>query len=328
MNTAIKVASVQFESQPGDKERNLSRIREFVEAAARQHVQIIAFPECCVTGYRFLRNLSHDRMLALAEPLYDGPSCRFLMDLSKKHGMTIGAGMIEADRDGKLYKPYVVAMPDGTFRRHRKLHPFINEHLQSGSEYTVFDTPHGCRVGVLICYDNNLVENARMTALKGAQVLLAPHQTGGCGTIDPNIMGLVDKEAWEDRITDPARIETELRGPKGREWLLRWLPSRAHDNGLYLVFSNGVGVDDDEIRTGNSMIIDPYGRIVAETWKAGDDMVVADVELSLVEQSTGRQWMSTRRPELYGGLTERTGLEQSTRDLIFGTRPTKREVGS
>jgi predicted amidohydrolase len=49
----------------------------------------------------------------------------------------------------------------------------------------------------------------------------------------------------------------------------------APDNGLFLIFSNGVGVVDDEIRTGNAMILDPYGRILAETCKAGDDMVVA-----------------------------------------------------
>ena len=55
---------------------------------------------------------------------------------------------------------------------------------------------------------------------------------------------------------------------------MRWLPSRAHDNGLFLIFSNGVGADDDEVRTGNAMILDPYGRILAEsrrsatTWSA------------------------------------------------------------
>src|SRR5256886_8233730 len=52
----------------------------------------------------------------------------------------------------------------------------------AGNRYTVFDTPHGCLVGVLICYDNNIVENARATALLGAEILLAPHQTGGCNS--------------------------------------------------------------------------------------------------------------------------------------------------
>jgi predicted amidohydrolase len=44
---------------------------------------------------------------------------------------------------------------------------------------------------------------------------------------------------------------------------MRWLPSRAHDNGMFLIFSNGIGPDDDEIRTGNAMILDPYGEIIA-----------------------------------------------------------------
>ena len=46
---------------------------------------------------------------------------------------------------------------------------------------------------------------------------------------------------------------------------MRWLPARAHDNGIFLVFSNGVGVDDDEVRTGNAMVIDPYGRVEVAT---------------------------------------------------------------
>ena len=190
--------------------------------------------------------------------------------------------------------------------------------MASGSEYTVFDdAAHGCRIGVLICYDNNIGENVRVTALKGAEVLLAPHQTGGCDSPDPHTMGLVDKALWENRHADPAAIEAELRGPKGRGWLMRWLPARAHDNGLFLVYSNGVGVDDDEIRTGNAMILDPYGRILAETWKAGDDMVVADLDASLLEVSTGKRWIKTRRPELYEPLTVPTGKEQDTRTVRF-----------
>jgi predicted amidohydrolase len=164
---------------------------------------------------------------------------------------------------------------------------------------------------------SNIGENVRGTALQGAEVLFAPHQTGGCRSPDPNIMGLVDRQLWENRHADPEAIEAEFRGPKGRGWLMRWLPARAHDNGLFLLFSNGVGVDDDEIRTGNAMILDPYGRILAEMWKAGDDMVVADLNASLLENSTGRRWIQTRRPELYGLLTVPTGMEQDTRAVRF-----------
>jgi hypothetical protein len=77
---------------------------------------------------------------------------------------------------------------------------------------------------------SNIGENVRITALKGAKILLAPHQTGGCDSPDPHTMGLVDRRLWENRHADPAVIEAE-RGPKGQEGLMRWLPARAHDQG-------------------------------------------------------------------------------------------------
>jgi predicted amidohydrolase len=313
----IRAAAVQFEHAAGDKAANLSRIRDFVVRAVRERVDLIAFPECCITGYWFLRHLSREELVRLAEPVFDGPSSQALMRLAKEYRMTIGAGLIEIADGGPMYNTYVVAMPDGSARRHRKLHAFVSEHISSGSEYTVFDTPHGFRAGVLTCYDNNLVENVRITALAGAEVLLAPHQTGGCRTHNPHLMGLIDRRLWDERAQNPEAIEREFLGPKGRGWLMRWLPSRAHDNGIFLIFSNGVGIDDDEIRTGNAMIIDPNGRILAETSKPGDDMVIADLDGALVAPSVGQAFLKARRPELYRTLTERTGREEDTRSLKF-----------
>ena len=170
------------------------------------------------------------------------------------------------------------------------------------------------------CYDNNIGENVRITALQGAEILLAPHQTGGCRSNNPHTMGLIDRALWDNRLNDPQAIEAELRGDKGRGWLMRWLPARAHDNGLFVVFSNGVGVDDDEIRTGNAMVLDPYGRILAETWQAADALVIADLNPALLDQSTGRRWIRTRRPELYGPLAAPTGLEEDTRVVRFDAK--------
>jgi predicted amidohydrolase len=99
---------------------------------------------------------------------------------------------------------------------------------------------------------------------------------------------------------------------------MRWLPSRAHDQGMFIVFSNGVGVDDDEIRTGNAMILDPYGRTLVETWRADDDLVIIDLDPALLKHSTGRQWMKARRPELYELIAQPTGREGSTRQVRFG----------
>ena len=132
-------------------------------------------------------------------------------------------------------------------------------------------------------------------------------------------MGPVDVELWERRNEDPEALRQEFAGPKGRAWLLRWLPARAHDNGMYILFSNGVGRDDDEVRTGNAMIIDPYGEIIVESTAIEDDMVVADLDAGILESSSGRRWLHARRPELYGQITERTEMERAIRSVRFGT---------
>ena len=320
MAETVRAATVQFEHSDGNKKVNMGKIESFLNDAVQQKVQIVVFPECCITGYWFLRKLSKKQLLDLAEPVPRGPSTQALKKMAKESGVVIGAGFVEVTDSEELFNTYVVALPDGSTYRHRKLHCFISDHLGSGTEYTVFDAPFGLSVGVLICYDCNIGENVRITAMKGAQLLMAPHQTGGCTSKNPHTMGLVERSLWENRHQDPGAIEDEFKGPKGREWLLRWLPTRAHDNGLFLLFSNGVGVDDDEIRTGNAMIIDPYGRVLSETWKADDYMVVADLDLSLLQENTGQRWIRTRRPELYGMLTKPTGLEQDTRAVRFDNK--------
>jgi predicted amidohydrolase len=314
---SVMVAAVQMESKAGDKAANFARMEEMVAQAAERGVKLISFPECCITGYWFIRNLTPLELAELAEPCPGGISSLRVAELSRKYGMIIGAGLIEAGSQGVFHNSYVVALPNGETHVHRKIQAFEHPLVESGSRFTVFDTAAGFRVGVLICYDNNINENVRITALMGADIILAPHQTGGCRTRNPHLMGLIDRRLWDNRESDPESIEREFRGEKGRGWLMRWLPSRAHDNGVFMIFSNGVGVDDDEIRTGNAMVIDPYGRILAESWKAADKLVVADLDGGLLEHSTGREWMKARRPQLYGLLTQRTGRERDTHELKF-----------
>ncbi len=321
---SILAAAVQFHHEPGDKAHNMSVVEGFAAEARGLGVKILAFPEMCLTGYWHATKLDRGGLEALAEPIPDGPSVARLRELAAEADMAIGAGLIERAEDGRMFNAYAVAMPDGTVHRHRKIHAFESEHICAGDEYTVFDTPWGVRAGVLICYDNNIIENVRATALLGADVLIAPHQTGGCDSRSPHAMGLIDPALWERRETDPETIEAEFRGPKGREWLLRWLPARAHDNGLFVLFSNGVGEDAGEVRTGNAMILDPYGRILAETWKAEDRMITAELDLDLLPLCTGRRWIRGRRPELYNLLTKPLGHELDPRAARFSRAAVER----
>ena len=317
----LRSATTQLQHRPGDKVFNLGVVARLTAQAAKAGVELIAFPEMCVTGYWHCRNLDEAGWRALAEPVPDGPSSLALLRLAQRHRMAVGAGLIEAAPDGRLYNTYVVALPDGAVHRHRKLHAFESPHVSSGDAFTVFDTPFGVRVGVLICWDNNLVENARATALLGADVILAPHQTGGTASRSPHAMGPIDPALWRERHVRPDVLRAEFQGDKGRGWLMRWLPARAHDNGVFILFSNGVGEDDGEVRTGNAMILDPYGRVLAETDALDEALVIADLDLDLLPTATGRRWIRGRRPELYGLLTRRLGHELDPREARFSTAP-------
>ena len=86
----IKVASVQFEHAPGDKQANLDKVRRFTAEAAEQGVELVVFPEMCVTGYWFLRDLSRDELLELSESVPNGATTQELLRLAKQHNSELG----------------------------------------------------------------------------------------------------------------------------------------------------------------------------------------------------------------------------------------------
>jgi predicted amidohydrolase len=305
----ITLAAAQFEARDRDKAFNLARVDELAGAAARQGAEAVLFHECCVTGYTVLQTLTRVELLALAEPVPDGPSTRRLVEIARAHRLIVLAGLVERDGD-RLHNTCVAVGPGGLLARHRKIHTFVSPHLAPGGEFTLFDIG-GVKAGILICYDNNLPENVRVTALLGAEVIFMPHVT--CGT--PSAMpgrGVISREVWDNRRRDPTTLRREFRGPKGREWLLKWLPTRAYENGVYAVFSNAIGVDHDTVKTGGAMVIDPYGDILAESSRLEDDVVVTLCASEKLERSSGRRYIRARRPELYSKLTEaRFGSDQA-----------------
>jgi len=138
----------------------------------------------------------------------------------------------------------------------------------------------------------------RATALLGANIIFMPHVTMCTPSTRPGA-GFVDPRLWENREADPTPLRLEFDGMKGRDWLMKWLPSRAYDNGVYVVFSNPIGMDDDQLKNGCSMIIDPFGDVVAECRKLGDDLVSATLTEEKLTQSGGYRYTKARRPELY-----------------------------
>ena len=297
----VRIAAAQFEHHNGETAYNLSRIEALTEQAVRAGAEIVCFHECCIPAYSFLQSLARPELLELAEPVPEGPSIRRLMQISTEFAVPILAGLLERD-DQTLYNTCVCVDGDRLIARFRKLHAFINPEIASGNEYCVFDL-RGCRCGILICYDNNLIENVRITTLLGAEIIFMPHVTGCLPSVMPG-RGTVDPSLWKNRQRDPVPLRMELNGPKGRGWLMRWLPARAYDNGVYVVFTNPIGLDDGQVRNGNSMILDPFGEVLAECTQLGDDIAVATCTPEKIATSSGRRYLRARRPDLYGKLVE------------------------
>ncbi len=293
----LKVATVQFENASGDKKFNLERIRHFCAQASAAGAKVVAFHECSITGYTFARKLSREQLTEISESIPSGESTSTLMEIAKTFGIYVLAGLFELGEDGKLYKAYICVGPNGFVGKYRKIHPFINPHLSAGNEYVVFDI-EGWKCGILICYDNNVIENVRATTLLGAQVIFMPHVTMCTPSTRPGA-GFVDPELWKNREADPTSIRTEFEGLKGRAWLMKWLPARAYDNGIYVVFSNPIGMDDDQLKNGCSMVIDPFGDVIAECPRLDEGFAIATLWPEKLSQAGGARYKQARKPELY-----------------------------
>lgn len=292
----MKIAVAQFEPKDGDKSYNLSVIENLTRKAKQQGADLISFHEMSITAYTFTKDLSLSDIIELAEEVPNGYSTKQLIQISDKFGIPILAGLVEKE-NGKIYNTYLCVTEGKVIAKFRKLHPFISQFMTAGNEYVVFDLL-GWKCGILICYDNNIIENVRATTLLGAELIFAPHVTGCTPSAMPG-RGYVDDKYWQNKEVDPVSLRLEFDGPKGRSWLMRWLPARAYDNGVYYAFTNPIGYDGEHLKNGNSMIIDPYGEIMSEIRSFEDDISIATITKDKIPLAGGFRYKNARRPELY-----------------------------
>ncbi|WP_411030431.1 nitrilase family protein [Spongiimicrobium sp. 3-5] len=292
----MNLAVAQFQPKDGDKTYNLSIIRKLAEKAKLSGADVISFHEMSITAYTFTKDLNFHEITTLAEEVPNGNSTQELIKISKEFNIPILAGLVEKS-DGKIFNTYICVTQDGVIAKYQKIHPFISKHMAAGNEYCVFDLL-GWKCGILICYDNNVIENVRATSLLGAELIFAPHVTGCTPSAMPG-RDYVDDILWQHRENDPVSLRLEFDGPKGRRWLMRWLPARAYDNGVYYAFTNPIGYDGDHLKNGNSMILDPYGEVLSEIKSFEDDITISKITKDKIPLSGGWRYKNARRPELY-----------------------------
>jgi predicted amidohydrolase len=312
----IKISTAQFEHRNADKAYNLSVIEQLSKKAATAGSNVIAFHECAITGYTFARHLSKKQMVELAELVPGGDSILKLTEIAQNNNIVILAGLFEKDEKENLFKTYVCVDKSGVVAKFRKLHPFINPYLTAGDSYCIFEL-FGWKCGILICYDNNIIENVRATKLLGADIIFMPHATMCTPSPRPGA-GFVDPKLWENREEDPTSLRLEFDGMKGRAWLMKWLPARAYDNGIYVVFSNPIGMDDDQLKNGCSMVIDPFGDILAECRTFDDTFVTATITSEKLKLSGGHRYLQARRPDLYRDII---GLDHTSEQKVVWLNP-------
>jgi predicted amidohydrolase len=282
---SFRIAAIQMNGPFGQVQQNLDAIAAWCRRAADQGARLALFPELVITGHWCAAEAHR-----FAEPVPDGTSTQRLEAMAREFGLVISAGLGENDL-GVMYNTQVLVGPDGYTGKQRKTHMSRDEyfHYRFGNALPVYDVGF-CKVGTIICFDIIFPEVARLLALHGADVLLAPHAAR---------MG-----PWRER--GQARI---VRNQK-REWK-KIYASRAYDNGCYLVVTNQAGpAGPDTNHAGGIMVFDPRGEVVAEsqTKVIEDEMVVCDLDAEAVLKRRGGSCFSltVRRPEIYGDLAKPT----------------------
>ncbi|WP_107312510.1 carbon-nitrogen hydrolase family protein [Burkholderia metallica] len=258
--TPFRVAALQMVSTP-DVTRNLDEARRLIAEAAGEGARLVLLPEYfCFMGQR-----DTDK-LALAEPYQDGPIQRFLADTARRHGVWVIGGTLplKAPEPDRVLNTTLVFDPSGNeAARYDKIHLFNFEKgdesfdeartIRAGDTVVAFDAPFG-RVGLSVCYDLRFPELYR--------------RLGDCALI-------VVPSAFT-YTTGRAHWETLLR-------------ARAVENQCYVLAAAQGGKHENGRRTwGHSMLIDPWGEIVAVrdvgasvVLGAIDPQRIADVRQSL-----------------------------------------------
>ena len=273
MDADVTVGAVVMRSIVGDTDANLACISSFVDRAARGNVDILCFPELCLTGYSVSPRIQ-DEALTM-----DSPAVASLVDLARRTGICILAGFVERER-GAVYATHLAVSKDGILGAYRKLHLGPPEHaiFSPGNDIAVFQT-HGTRFGVQLCYDAHFPELSTLYAVKGADILFMPHAS-------PNGTSESKLESW-----------------------LRHLTARAYDNGVFVLACNQRGDNGWGLHfPGLAVILSPDGKVMAQSGNDEDSLTTATLRRADLEGVRGhrmRYFLPHRRPELYAELTDR-----------------------
>jgi len=264
----LRVAVVCMRSETGKVRENLDRTASHVSKASKAGADVICFPELSLTGYS-LQDPGH-----VYRDLGQDAVIESVLLMARQKNVIIIAGLVERSFKEKPYISQIVAGPRGLIGIYRKTHlsPPEAERYEPGQELTVFLNDE-VTFGVQLCYETHFPEITTVMAVKGMEVLFLPHAS-------PRGEPAEKMESW-----------------------LRHMPSRAFDNGIYLVACNQVGKNEEGLDfPGVAMAVGPDGRVIERYAGKEESLLFADLSagfLDEVRRHRMRYFLPRRRPELY-----------------------------
>ncbi len=271
----MKIALVQ-QHATHNREDNVCRGLEAFKTAAESGAALVAFAE--LAFYRFLpQNHASPEDLKKAEPIPGSTTERFAQ-LAKEYGVVAVLNTFESD-GAFTYDASPVIDADGTLLGvTRMVHIMDGLGFYEKGYYTpgnrmsfVYDTQVG-RIGIAICYDRHFPEYMRYLALQGAELVIVP-QAGAMGE-------------WPEGI-----FEGELQ-------------VAAFQNGYYAALVNRVGKEEKLHFSGESYVVDPFGKVIARAPQDEDFILYSECDLDLIAESPARKFfIRDRRPDFYRKLS-------------------------
>ncbi len=285
----FKVGLVQMRCS-ADRRENLEKAITMLRQAASQGADVACLPELFLTPY--FCQVEDAARFDLAEPI-PGPTTLALAAVARETKMTVVGSIFERRAPGLYHNTAVILDDKGVLLgRYRKMHipddPLYYEkyYFTPGDlGFQAFQTDRA-KVGALVCWDQWYPEAARLTALQGAEILFYPTAIGW-HPAEKAEFGPAQHSAWE----------TIQR-------------SHAIASGVYVAAVNRIGHEgegDSGLEFwGGTFLADPFGRVIARAGHDAEEVLVAECDLGLIEQ-TRRNWpfLRDRRVDAYGGITER-----------------------
>lgn len=284
-----RVALIQMQCTP-DLDRNVDRACELLREAHGQGAHMACLPELFRSPY-FCQTEDH-RFFDLAEPI-PGPTSARLAEVARQTGMTVLGSLFERRAAGIYHNTSVVLNGRGEIvGKYRKMHipddPLYYEkfYFTPGDlGFQAIATDHAT-VGTLVCWDQWYPEAARLTALRGAEILFYPTAIGW-HPAEKDEFGVAQADAWHTM-------------------------QRAHaiSNGVYVMAVNRIGHEgpsDGGIEFwGGSFAADPFGRVIARASHDREEVLIVDCDPALIE-TTRQHWpfLRDRRIDAYGPITQR-----------------------